>query len=70
MKIPKEVWIAIKPSVKHLKLFGLLVSKHILDQRRIKLDNKSERKIFIRYHSIRAYKLYNHVTQKVTSGEM
>lgn len=39
--------------------------KHIYDQRWSKLDDKTEGVIFMVYHPIWNYKLYNLVTQKV-----
>lgn len=42
IKVYGEAWSRIKPSLKHLKVFSSLCSKHILDQRKSKLDEKSE----------------------------
>jgi len=65
LKVPEEAWCGRKPSVKHFKLFGSLCYKHIPDARRSKLEDKSESMILTEYHPTGAYKLYNHVTQKV-----
>lgn len=59
MNVPKLAWCARKPFVKHLKVFGSFCFQHIPDKRRTKLQDKSEKMIFIGYHSICAYKLYN-----------
>lgn len=62
---PSEVWSKFN-TVKHFKTFGCLAYSHILDQRRTKLDNKSEKVIFIGYiETSKAYKLYNPKTKKV-----
>ncbi|KAG6474344.1 hypothetical protein ZIOFF_068270 [Zingiber officinale] len=62
---PNEAWYEKKPNVTHLKTFGCLAYSHIPDALRTKLDDKSEKYIFIG-HSERskAYKLYNPKTKK------
>jgi len=40
-KTPEEAWCGVKPSVQHLKVFGSLCFKHVPDQLRKKLDDKS-----------------------------
>ena len=65
LKVPEEAWCGRKPSVKHLKVFGSLYYQHVPYARRSKLEDKSEIMILIGYHPTGAYKLYNHVTQKV-----
>ena len=45
----EEAWSGNKPSAKHFKIFGSLCYRHILDQRRKKLDEKSEPMIFVGY---------------------
>jgi len=61
----EEVWSAIKPSVKNLKIFGSLCYKHTPDQGRRKLDDKSGLTIFVDYISTTSYKLYNLKTNQV-----
>ena len=63
--VPEEAWSGSKPSVKHFKIFGSLCYKHVLDQRRKKLDDKSEPMIFVGYNSTSSYKLYNPKNQQV-----
>jgi len=63
--VPEEAWSGNKPSAKHFKIFGSLCYRHILDQRRKKLDEKSEPMIFVGYNSTGSYKLYNHKTKQV-----
>jgi len=55
---PKEAWIGDKPRVHHLWIFGSLAYTYIPDERRKKLDNKSEALILIGYHLTGAYRLY------------
>ena len=46
--------------VSHLRVFGSIAHVHVSDKRREKLDDKSERFIFINYDSwLKGYKLYN-----------
>jgi len=52
--------------VKHLKIFGSLCFKHILDEKRKKLQDKSEPMILVGYHPTGAYRLYNKKTQKIS----
>ena len=63
---PHEAWYGTKPSVHHLKVFGSVAYSHIPDAMRSKLDDKSEKCIFIGYSErSKAYKLYNPVTKKM-----
>lgn len=43
----EEAWSEHKLSVKHFKIFGSLCYKLVPDQRRKKLDDKSEKMIFM-----------------------
>jgi hypothetical protein len=49
-KVSKEAWSGIKPSVKHLKVFGSICYKHIPYAKRNKLDDKSKKMILLGYH--------------------
>ena len=63
---PNEVWIAKKPSLSHLRVFGCDSYVHVLKDKRKKLDSKSEKCIFIGYKDgLKGYKLWNPVTRKV-----
>ena len=59
-KTPQEAWNGRKPGISHLRVFGSVAHVHVPDERRTKLDDKSEKYIFIGYstHS-KGYKLYN-----------
>lgn len=54
-KVPEEVWSDKKPSVSHLKVFGLICHKHVPDARRKKMDDKIEAMIFVGYHQTGTY---------------
>ncbi|KAM1689023.1 hypothetical protein ACFX2K_036826 [Malus domestica] len=59
-KTPQEAWSGRKPGISHLRVFGSIAYVHVLDERRTKLDDKSEKFIFIGYDSnSKGYKLYN-----------
>ncbi|KAL3609588.1 hypothetical protein D5086_000608, partial [Populus alba] len=57
---PEEAWSGHKPSVTHLQVFGCVAYVKIQDARKTKLDDKSEKCIFVGYGDRRmGYKLYN-----------
>jgi transposase InsO family protein len=57
-KNPQEVWTRKKPSLTHLKVFGLETYVHVLKENKSKLDKKNEKCIFIGYKDgIKGYKL-------------
>ncbi|KAK2976697.1 hypothetical protein RJ640_013953 [Escallonia rubra] len=63
---PQQAWSGYKLSVSHLKVFGSIVYVHVPDQQRKKLDDKSEKFIFIGYsQQSKGYKLYNPVDKKM-----
>ncbi|KAK2969386.1 hypothetical protein RJ640_001301 [Escallonia rubra] len=63
---PQEAWRNYKPSVSHLKVFGSIAYVHVPYQQRKKLDDKSEKFIFIGYsQQSKGYKLYNPVDKKM-----
>jgi len=63
---PEESWSGHNPSVTHFRVFGCVAYAKILDAKRTKLDDKSEKCIFVRYGDRRmGYKLYNPITRKV-----
>jgi hypothetical protein len=54
-----------KPGISHLRVFGSIAHAHVPDEKRSKLDDKSEKYIFIGYDSnSKGYKLYNPDTGK------
>lgn len=61
----EEVWSGRKPIVSHLRVFGSLCYRHIPEEKRKKLDDRSEQVILLGYHPTGAYKLYNPIAKKV-----
>ena len=57
---PQEAWSGVKPRVDHLRVFGSIAYAHVPDQGRFKLDDRSEKHVFIGYDArSKGYKLYN-----------
>lgn len=55
----------MNPSLSHLKLFGSITYRHVSDQLKEKLDDKSSQMNLKGYHSIGVYKLFDLVNKKV-----
>ena len=54
-----------KPNVGHLKVFGCIAYAHVPDERRQKLDKKTEKLRFIDYdRKSKGYRLINDKTMK------
>nr|GEZ60125.1 retrovirus-related Pol polyprotein from transposon TNT 1-94 [Tanacetum cinerariifolium] len=65
-KTPQEAWNGLKPTVSHLRVFGSIAYVHVPSQRILKLDDRSEKHVFVGYDKqSKGYKLYNPVTRKV-----
>nr|GEZ33915.1 hypothetical protein [Tanacetum cinerariifolium] len=65
-KTPEEAWSGYKPNIKNLRTFWCVAYSHIPEQRRAKLDNKTQRAIFVGYSDqSKAYKLYDPETQEI-----
>ena len=65
-KNPHEVWTGKKPSLEHLRVFGCDAYVHVPKKNKSKLDNKSEKCIFIGYkYCMKGYKIWNPETKKV-----
>ena len=64
-KNPYEAWAHKKPSIAHLRVFGCEAFIHVLKEKRSKLDDNSEKYIFIKYKDGgKGYKLCNMITRK------
>ncbi|RVW23150.1 Cycloartenol synthase [Vitis vinifera] len=48
-KTPIEAWSGVKPSVKHLKVFGSFCYLHVPSVKRGKLDERAEKGVFVGY---------------------
>nr|GEW90530.1 retrovirus-related Pol polyprotein from transposon TNT 1-94 [Tanacetum cinerariifolium] len=65
-KTIQEAWNGLKPTVSHLRVFGSIAYVHVPSQSRLKLDDRSEKHVFVGYDKqSKGYKLYNPVTRKV-----
>ncbi|KAJ4754257.1 polyprotein [Rhynchospora pubera] len=64
-KTPFEAWFERKPAIGHLKVFGCIAYTLVNSQSRKKLDEKSEKCIFIGYCTqSKGYRLYNPNSKK------
>ncbi|GJR65954.1 retrovirus-related pol polyprotein from transposon TNT 1-94 [Tanacetum coccineum] len=65
-KTPQEAWNGLKPIVSHLQVFRSITYVYISSQRRSKLNDRSEKHVFVGYDKqSKGYKLCNPVTRKV-----
>ncbi|WVZ85487.1 LOW QUALITY PROTEIN: hypothetical protein U9M48_032409 [Paspalum notatum var. saurae] len=65
-RTPYEAWYGSKPDVRHLKVFGCIAYAHINSEKRQKLDDKSEKCIFIGYsEQTKGYRVYNPITKRL-----
>jgi predicted nucleotidyltransferase len=62
---PKECLSSNKPNVSHLRVFGSVAYRHVPDQLRRKLDDKSEVMILVGYHNTGGYKLFDPVKRNI-----
>ncbi|KAL4352088.1 hypothetical protein GQ457_06G029360 [Hibiscus cannabinus] len=64
--LPKNYGRKLKPSAKHLRVFGSICYAHIPAQKRSKLDAKDDRGIFLGYDSqAKGYRIFNLDTEKI-----
>ncbi|KAK4406351.1 Retrovirus-related Pol polyprotein from transposon TNT 1-94 [Sesamum angolense] len=63
---PIEAWSGKKPSAKHLRVFGSICYVHIITEKRHKLEEKTEKGIFLGYSTqSKGYGIYNLKTKKL-----
>jgi len=63
---PKEKFTCKKPDVSHLKMFSCIAYVHVLDEKRSKLDPRTEKCIFIGYSlEQKTYRCFNPSTRKL-----
>lgn len=55
----------MNPDVSHLRVFGSMCFRHVSEQLKRKLDDKSQAIILIGYHSTGAYKMYSPYDEKL-----
>ena len=59
-KTSQEAWSRRKLDITHLRVSGSIAHVHVPNKRRAKLDDKSEKFIFISYdNNSKGYKFYN-----------
>ena len=69
-QVPQEAWSGMKSSVSHFKVFGCVSYPHVPRELRRKLDDRSEKCIFIGYsEQSKAYRLYNLITKKLIASK-
>nr|GFD09082.1 retrovirus-related Pol polyprotein from transposon TNT 1-94 [Tanacetum cinerariifolium] len=63
---PEEAWSGFKPSLAYFKVFGSIAYVHIPDCKRVKLDDKSKKCVFLGVsEESKAYRLYDPVSNKI-----
>ncbi|KAK4397229.1 Retrovirus-related Pol polyprotein from transposon TNT 1-94 [Sesamum angolense] len=68
---PIEAWSGKKPSAKHLRVFGSICYVHIPIEKRHKLEEKTEKGIFLGYSTqSKGYRIYHLKTKKLITVEM
>ena len=66
-----ELYFGRKPNLRHLRVFGSIAYVHVPDEKRRKLDPKSEKCILVDYsHEQKGYKCYNPIPNKFELAEM
>lgn len=63
---PQEAWSGVKPSVEHLRVWGCLAHAHVPNEKRGKLDDKSNTCVMFGFSKeSKGYRLYNPTTKKI-----
>ena len=66
---PEEVWIGMKPSVEHFRVFGCIAHVHIPNAKRTKLENKSVCCVLMGVSEVsKGYRLYDPATKKIITS--
>lgn len=67
---PIEAWSGHKPTVNHFRVFGCLCYIHVPEQKRHKLEEKSEKGIFLGYSSqSKGFQIFNLETQQLVTSK-
>lgn len=61
---PAELWFCVKPDVTKFRVFGSQAYSHIPENKRTKLDDKSEKLIFVGYAK-NGYRLWNPLSKEI-----
>lgn len=65
---PEEAWSGSRPNVKHLRIFGSVCSRHVPNQLRRKLDDKSEVMILLGFHPTGGYRLLDPKSNQIITS--
>ncbi|GAV61376.1 hypothetical protein CFOL_v3_04903 [Cephalotus follicularis] len=66
-KTPIEAWAGVKPSERHLRVFGSICYFNVPENKNDKLTDKAEKRIFLGYNNqSKGYRIYNLRTNKIT----
>ena len=64
-RFPQQVWSGKCSNISHLRIFGCVAYAHVPEELRRKLDDRSQKCIFVGYsEESKAYRLYNPITKK------
>ena len=64
-QVPQQAWSGKCSNISHLRIFGCVAYAHVLEELRRKLDDRSQKCIFVGYsEESKAYRLYNPITKK------
>ena len=65
-KTPEEAWNERRPSVEHFRVFGCISHVHVPDNKRVKLDAKSLKCIFLGVsEESKAYRPFDPISRKI-----
>jgi len=68
-KTPEECWTGNKPNVAHFRVFGCVAYAHIPDVKRIKLEDKSHKCVFLGVsEESKAYRLYDPESKQIITS--
>lgn len=63
---PEQAWSGRSPAIDHFRIFGCIAYAHVPDEKRKKLDDKSEKCVFLDFsETSKAYKLFNPQIEKI-----
>lgn len=63
---PEEAWSGVKPNVQQFKVFGCIGHFHIPEAKRVKLDDKIRKYVFLGVsEESKAYRMYNPISKKI-----
>ena len=64
-KVPQQAWSSKCSIIPNLRILGCVSYAHVPEEMRIKLDDRSQKYIFVGYsEESKAYRIYNLITKK------